>query len=54
MRELKFEKDTFTLASFPNALVTHLSAEEREAACAVLLKRMKPLTSTLTSCEVAP
>ncbi|WNG24876.1 hypothetical protein F0U62_13295 [Cystobacter fuscus] len=54
LRELKFEKDTFTLASFPNTLVTHLSAEEREAACAVLLKRMKPLTATLTSCEVAP
>jgi hypothetical protein len=51
LRELKFEKDSFTLASFPNTLVTHLSAEERPAACAILRRRLEPLANSLTSCE---
>ncbi|WP_257460743.1 hypothetical protein [Archangium lipolyticum] len=51
LRALKFEKDSFTLASFPNTLVTHLTAEERGAACTVLRTRLKPLASRFTSCE---
>ncbi len=54
LRGLRFEQTSFTLASFPNTLVTHLSAGERPAACAILRKRLAPLSGYLTSCEAVP
>jgi hypothetical protein len=51
LRALRFEQDTFTLASFPDALVARMSLEERTNACAVLRTRLAPLASRLTSCE---
>ena len=44
----------FSLASFPNLLVTHLSAEERATACPILRARLAPLSGYLTSCGASP
>ena len=54
LRELRFEQPTFSLASFPNLLVSHLSAEERATACPILRDRLAPLSGYLTSCGASP
>lgn len=51
LRALRFERETFTLASFPDAFVQQLRPEERPAACEILGKRLAPLKTHLTSCE---
>lgn len=54
LRELRFEQPTFSLASFPSLLVSHLSAEERATACPILRERLAPLSGYLTSCGASP
>ncbi len=51
LRAQRFEQGSFTLASFPDAFVAQLRAEERPAACDVLRSRLAPLKARLTSCE---
>jgi hypothetical protein len=51
LRAVRFERETFTLAAFPDALVGQLRPEERPAACEVLRRRLAPLAPRLTSCE---
>ncbi len=51
LRALRFEQDTFTLASFPDALVARMNPEERPAACDVLRARLAPLASHILTCE---
>jgi hypothetical protein len=53
LRALRFERESFTLASFPDAFVQQLRAEERPAACEVLRNRLAPLKARLTSCEAS-
>lgn len=50
LRALRYEKETFTLASFPNELVRRLGVDEVEPACVVLRKRLAPLVDRLTAC----
>lgn len=51
LRALRFERETFSLASFPDAFVQQLGAEARPAACEILRARLAPLKARLTSCE---
>lgn len=51
LRALRFERETFTLAAFPDAFVLQLREEDRPAACDVLRSRLAPLKARLTSCE---
>ncbi len=51
LRQVRFERVSFTLAAFPDAFVRQLRPEERPAACAVLRQRLAPLASHLTACE---
>lgn len=51
LRALKFERDTFTLASFPDAFVRQLPAASRPAACDVLRRRLAPMADRLTACS---
>jgi hypothetical protein len=50
LRSLRFERDTFTLASFPDAFVRQLPESSRPAACGVLRRRLAPMADLLTSC----
>ncbi len=51
LRTIPLADGQLSLASFPNWLVPQLGAEERAAACELLLRRLAPLAAEFTNCE---